>query len=409
MKNIYFIDEHNSSRQNGIGTFRDQLLPRLATFRGIRVTLISLNSDVKDFCRRKRDFGTEICIPLLRSGDWRQSGGLICPVLRSYIKDLPENVFVVNHSPCVDFIKFLRESFPLSKVIFIVHDQGWCTALLGSKHLLHEIVVENKIPEQFSNDVIYNVRKSIGRDREIYNSVDRVVCLSPSTYEILQNIYGVNREQLCLIPNGYESNFSKKIEKSDVRSELGINLNDKIILFAGRPAVYKGIEPTLRALQQLVGKYPEMRCVFCGNIDGFGKFSSFLSPIASKLIFTGQLLRSDLFKWYSAADIGLMPSYSEQCSYSAMEMADAGLLMVTSNGNGLCDMFKDNENAFVAVIGDVTRPEEFSESLAEKVDAAFSAAPETISRLIDTARMKIHEIYSSDLMACRYVKLLGEL
>lgn len=404
MTNIIFIDENNSSRQNGIGTFRDQLLPRLGLMAGIRLTLLSMNCDVLDMQRQKRPFGTEYLFPHVGRGDWRACGPLICPILRTIFKDSARNVFVINHSPCIDFIVALRESFPLSRVLFVIHDQGWCTPLLGSKQLLRRIMIDNETPENVSLGRVDATKTYCRNEKAIYDAVDGVVCLSPSTRDLLETVYGVEKSKIHMIPNGFSPLRLISGSKNKIRKELGLNVDETILIFAGRPAEYKGIESTLKSLVKLSSDRP-LRCVFCGDMAGFGSFGKVLGPVAAKVIFTGLLAKDDLYKWYKAADLGLMPSYSEQFGYSAIEMVNCGLPLIVSDGNGLCDMFEDGENAFVAHIGDVNNKDEFAVSLAAKIRQALTSAKSDIERIKQCALHNVTEKYSANLMAERYAAL----
>ncbi|MBD5351330.1 MAG: glycosyltransferase [Bacteroides sp.] len=404
MINVFFIDEHDSSKQNGIGTFRDQLLPHLGATPGIKLNLISLNYNSLDLQKKHTSFGIEYRIPRIGQGNWRAIGGIILPTLRIFINDSKSNVFIVNHSPCSAFISALRESFPKSKIVFVIHDQGWCAPLMGSKTLLKKIMVDNTLPDIIDLNISQSVKRYCQEEQKIYIEVDAVVCLSPSTQEILQTVYNVSPEKIFLIPNGYSSGIVHDEKKQKAKQAVGLRLDEKILIFAGRPAAYKGIEATLKALNMIKEKH-NLRCVFCGNMDGFGRFSDKLLPIAHIVIFTGQLNKEELYKWYNAADVGLMPSYSEQFGYSAIEMISRGLPLVVSDGNGLCDMFTDGQDAYVAKIGDVTNSDEFAQHLAMQIDNVLSASHEEIAYVIKSAQKNICKTYTAEAMSKKYVSL----
>ena len=65
--------------------------------------------------------------------------------------------------------------------------------------------------------------------------------------------------------------------------------------------------------------------------DGF--YSYYLNscnPTWNKITFTGKLNKEDLYKLYQIADIGVLPSFHEQCSYVAIEMMMYGIPLVAS-------------------------------------------------------------------------------
>ncbi|RYE37545.1 MAG: glycosyltransferase, partial [Sphingobacteriales bacterium] len=53
-----------------------------------------------------------------------------------------------------------------------------------------------------------------------------------------------------------------------------------------------------------------------------------------KIIFTGFLDKETLQRLYGIADVGLLPSYSEQSSFSALEMMGNGIPLIVSDSAG---------------------------------------------------------------------------
>ena len=68
-------------------------------------------------------------------------------------------------------------------------------------------------------------------------------------------------------------------------------------------------------------------------------------------------------KWYQIADIGVLPSYTEQCSYVGLEMLAHHLPIVASDGFGVRCMFQEQINIRVAHIGNVKRLDEYKNEL----------------------------------------------
>lgn len=397
--NVYFVDEHDSSRQNGIGTFRDQLLPLLSNHRDVKVTLISLNSDVDELEAIIAGTISEYRIPRTEHGNWRVCGDMVCASLRSHICDSNRNVFIINHSPCAQFIESLHRVFPSSKVIFVIHDQGWCAPLFGDTDRLQRIISGEE-----NTELAISIRNYCRMEAEIYNNSDAVICISQTTYEILKSIYKVDPSKLALIPNGFSRLGIAPKNRHEVREELRLRQDERILIFAGRPARYKGVDILLKALAK-IKDYGNWRCVFCGSMEGFRKYTRLIEDIAPKVIITGHLPKEQLMQWYCAADIGVVPSYSEQFCYSAIEMASYGLPLVVSDGNGLHDMFTDGINAFVSTIGCVGSPDEYVENLAGKLRDALNASPIELETLVENAHQEFSRQYSANLMAQRYATL----
>ena len=117
----------------------------------------------------------------------------------------------------------------------------------------------------------------------------------------------------------------------------------------------KGIESLLKALLELQHDASNFICVFIGPFEDIMLYRMELCQLSRNIILTGVFNQKELNEWYIAADIWILPSYSEQCSYVAIEMMQHDIVIVSSDCIGLKDMFS-NENAIVACIGSVDDP-----------------------------------------------------
>lgn len=402
--NIIFVDEHNSSKQNGIGTYRDVLLPLLGHKKDFNIILISFNSDCFHLEVQKHDFGIEYALPFVADGNWRGSGDIIWPLLRQYIPDNDRNIFMFNHSPSALNIASMKKMYPMSKVIFIIHDQGWCASLFGDASLL--AAIENDgYSAKVSEETCANVHGYCANEHAIYDISDMIVCLSESTEHCLRTIYKVPDNKIARIFNGYPTDRCGFSSKEIARRKLGLMPDDEILAFVARPVPHKGIIAILKTVEKLRKKHPRVRCALMGNPGGFLNYWEIGGKIAPNLILPGQLSQKQLRQWYSASDIGVISSYTEQCSYAALEMMNAGITIVSSDGNGLCDMFTDRQDAFVAHIGDVTDVESYTDRLAEKIEEAFSSSIKKRKHMASAARNLLRTKYSAEKMADRYADL----
>lgn len=408
--NLFFFDEYNSSLQNGIGTYRDILLPALGSDDDVDLTLVSLNSDANEVSENKRSFGKEIALPYVFGGDWRGHGAEICDMLCKHISDSDQNIFMLNHSPCADFIKVLKERFPKTKIVFTVHDQGWCSALMGSRKMLEEIILHQKCPKEVSEKTYNNILQYHKSEADIYELVDMVVSISPFMDSVMKDVYKVPDNKRAMIFNGYSRFPGKRMRRKTARKILGIADDEEIVVFAGRPVRHKGIVPLLYAAHALRKYRPNLRCVMCGNMAAFANYTPVIRSRASAFIFTGQMPRAELPIWYAAADLGIMPSYSEPFGYSAVEMADRGLPLVISDGTALADMYHEGENAFVAHIGqDVTQTHFFANEIALAIARALDSPKSTLRRLVKRNNELIDSRYSAETMKNNYLTMLRSL
>lgn len=401
---VFFIDENNSSKQNGIGTFRELLLGRLCKYGQLEVNLVSLNADVDNLMIRTTVYGREYAFPFVGRGNWRELGSVICPILKLYVEDGNYNVFLINHSPSDRFICVLKKLFPKSKVISVIHDFGWCEYLYGSPELLRRIRKGRK-PKKLSEEIASYVCSYFEKEKRVYDMVDAVVSLSPSSTDILKSIYQVPPNKIAEIPNGYMAKAATPIQRVKARERLGIPMSTKLMLFIGRPTQYKGIIPLLKAIKIVRKQYPEIRCALIGSFHIYMDYWAFGKDVAANLICTGRLTQKELELWYAAADVGVIPSYSEQCSFVGLEMKRASMVIVSSDANGLCDMFEDEETAFVAPIGNIWNIGSYTKEIANAIDKAFHVSPSQKKKMLSNNRQHLLERFSADSMSEKYYKL----
>lgn len=405
---ILFIDDRPCSSQNGIGTFRDILTLSLSGYTNIYFVLVSLNSNVNEVIDMPHDRYREIQIPPYDGGKWRSSGSTIAEALRKIIPDAPDNIFIFNYSPCAEFIAHIKKAYPLSKTVFIVHDQGWCAPLLGDAKLLSKII-QGQYPSIVSDSTASFVKDYCTKEISIYSLVDKVACLSDSTYQVLTNIYKIPHNKVVKIENGIVCHSQRNTSKSRSRHQLGIPNSEKVLIFVARPVRHKGIDVLLMALKQLNRKYPGVRCVIAGDVCKIAKHWNLAKDCAANIILPGFLPQTELRKWYAASDLGIISSYTEQCSFAALEMMNAGLPIVSSNGIGLNDMFIDQVNSFVAEIGNVTKVKSYAKRFAAKITEALQSPTELQNQYITHNRGLLRTKYSAPSMAQKYLELFQDL
>ena len=63
-------------------------------------------------------------------------------------------------------------------------------------------------------------------------------------------------------------------------------------------------------------------------------------------MFTGKLSKQELYQFYQIADVGVMLSKHEQCSFVAIEMMMHGIPIIASDSTGLDEMVSDGINGY---------------------------------------------------------------
>lgn len=412
MKQIYLIDEHISSKQNGVGTYVRHFAQTFDAT-DAQINIISFNAEVKELCISVENGICRYDIPYCSQGDFLNAGGLDFPLLSLYIEDKKANVFFVNHSPCVGLLKAIRANFPKSKIVFTIHDQGWTVPLLGNSKCLKELKKNRFVKiEGLNHSVAKFIGKYCNEEKKMYNIVDAVICLSRSTYHLLHDFYGIAYHKLYFIPNclPQSANISF-VEKNEARKILHLNDSEKVLLYVGRTSKAKGIIELLRVFERICYKIKNVRLVIVGEVHSLEEFTKLTPTSCSQITYTGLISSEQLALWYASADIGVIASYTEQCSYTALEMLHTPGVVVTTDGWGLDEVFND-KNAIIAPIqskSNEIESKQFEENLYSALIKALTLEKAELYELKNQCKELLENRYNLERMSLEYKKLINDI
>lgn len=184
-------------------------------------------------------------------------------------------------------------------------------------------------------------------EKEISKHADSIICVTRDATVFFQKHLKTPPSKLFLIHNGlHDFPITMKPYKKS---------NTIRLLFVGQISRSKGIIPILEMLELLVKEGIQAKLTLVGAEDR--EISSLLDTKYSyyNIKRFGQVHYKQLIKLYQENDIGLIPSFFEQCSYTAIEMMMFGLPVIFANHDGLKEIFTEE----VAIPLNVT----FSEGL----------------------------------------------
>ena len=410
MKNIYIFDEYLSSKQNGVGSYMRQLLNCFSDVKDIRLNVVYFNyDDSKEFCILTKLGVRYFCFPPFADKYFFKYAPVYSSILKMHIKDSRDNVFMINHSPCEKILRSLKRCFPRSKFTFAIHDQGWTMPLNGNRQALKNLISQRRLPAKNREELKF-IRDYYFEEKRMYSIVDAVICLTEEFKEFVHEFYDVPNEKLYAICNAWQQRTDNKNHtRKELRQKLGLDENEKIIVFTGRQHPIKGLNQLFKAFENVYRKERNIRLVIIGKYPNVEKYAKLMPTALSRVIYTGFIKQSEIVDWYRAADIGILPSYSEQCSYSGIEMLMLGMLIISTDGQGLTDMFHDNENALIAKIGNRKDDKEFVSSLTETILKALTLPQEKVEELSANAKQYAQEKYSLSRMRDKYLALIEKL
>lgn len=353
MRHIYLINNlHSLAAQYGIGTYIKQIIGFLKSTE-MKVTIVNLSSEQKVPEVVTTD-GTEsfnLPFPAYVMGEknllrYYQS---VVDFLSLYADCHCKNIFHFNylsHFPLLDVIK---NRFPQSRTIVTVHYLNWLFSLKGNTKQFLQII---KKSEAERNEEERMIMKEYNQDNAFFNDVDHIICLANYTRLLLREHYGIADEKLHLIKNGMSLcniKFLNEAEREEKRNQLHIASKDKLILFVGRLDALKGIEYLVEAFRKVLASIPDCRLWIVGGGDyslGLNKADG----IWNRITMTGKIPQDSLFALYQIADVGVLPSLCEQCSYVAIEMMAFDLPFIGTSTSGLKEMMPSDNRYTIELI-----------------------------------------------------------
>jgi glycosyltransferase involved in cell wall biosynthesis len=177
---------------------------------------------------------------------------------------------------------------------------------------------------------------------------DRVISVSEEAREYHLHISGADPDQVATIYNGIDlSGFLSldcELERVNVREELGIPMDAKVLTTVAVLRPQKGIQYMIRALPAVLASNPNAYYLIVGD----GPHRSTLieevrkATVNDRVIFAG--MRRDVPRLLSASDIFVLPTLTEALPTVLAEAMAAKLPIVASRVGGIPEMINNKQN-----------------------------------------------------------------
>jgi UDP-glucose:(heptosyl)LPS alpha-1,3-glucosyltransferase len=162
--------------------------------------------------------------------------------------------------------------------------------------------------------------------------------------------YGVPEERISLVYPGVDlSRFhvgARAQWRAAVRQNLGITEDEIVFLFVANNFRRKGLDLVLRALQQMDPRQAHARLlvVGAGRTWLFRRLASLLG-LSDRVTFVGS--SQEVEKYYSAADVFVLPTRYDPFAAVCLEAMASGLPVITTKMNGAAELIQTGQSGFV--------------------------------------------------------------
>jgi D-inositol-3-phosphate glycosyltransferase len=192
-------------------------------------------------------------------------------------------------------------------------------------------------------------------EAELAQQADLLIASTEDEAQELVHGYGADPQHVCVVPPGVDLGMFQPVDRVEARRKIGYD-DGRILLFVGRLERLKGVEIAIRSLGLLRDRqHDDVRLLILGEDSHEGDESEKdrLKAIATevgvrdRVDFIGSVAHHELPYFYAAADVCVMPSYSESFGLVALEAQACGCPVVASGVSGLRSVVRDEVSGYL--------------------------------------------------------------
>lgn len=234
----------------------------------------------------------------------------------------------------------------------------------------------------------------------VFKKADRIILVSKKLKEISDNNVGFANKS-TVISNGVAVNNNMLKEKNIILGEN--NLDSRIILSVSYLITRKAIDFNLKAIAQLINKYPNLKYLIIGD----GPEMRHLKELSNNLKinehvkFLGQLSHENVLAYMAKADIFSLPSWDEAFGVVYIEAMAQGKPVIGCQGEGIEDFVEHGKTGLLVKPKDV-------DSLVKAMDYLLSN-PNEARAMGQRARKLVLENYTWEKNAERTIEVYREV
>src|SRR5262245_280723 len=183
-------------------------------------------------------------------------------------------------------------------------------------------------------------------EEQVVQSADQLIANTDDEAAQLMRLYDADPSRVHVIHPGVDLNVFRPADTAAARRRLGLPADAIVLMFAGRIQPLKAPDVLLRAVAVLLERDPRLRSRLVVPVVGGPSGSGLDEPTALVDLaralgvddvtrFVPPVSQQELARWYSAATLVCVPSYSESFGLVAVEAQACGTPVVAAAVGGL--------------------------------------------------------------------------
>lgn len=338
MKQLYFIDMAIAGHMNGVTRCIQVLVNSFSKEEDFAVTWMHFeNSDKCNTLQTEQRNGyTYVFVSLPRSlGDFllseQRQVALWTEVMPQILNNVQPNEPLILHVHTLNLIKFalfIRERRDC-RIVTHLHCIPWKALYNRNLSLFLELYERYYIRHDYSQPAAFILYRY---EELCYTQSDCLICVTQCARKFIHDMFPSRSLPVHVVYNGIadmvtDESAATRFLHQPVR-----------LLFVGNAHDSKGLRYILESMEILRMRH-ETELVVAGAISPSLQNHILKEHPFLDIQFKGILSFPQLRESYSSCDIGIIASLQEQCSYVAIEMMMHGLPVVTTDIDGLRELF----------------------------------------------------------------------
>lgn len=213
-----------------------------------------------------------------------------------------------------------------------------------------------------------NRRRSV---LKVLRATDAVVTVSGALRTKLIES-GIRSEKLHVVYRGVNTDLFSPGDQVEARRRLGIPLQGRILLWVGRMVPVKGLDVLVKACAGLWRSRTDFHLYLVGDGPLRRSLESQIRAVglSGTITFVGPVLQNRLPDWYRAADLTVLPSWSEGIPNVLRESLACGTRFVATRVGGIPEIADESLDQLV----EPGHPRELAETIGRVLERRSSAA-----------------------------------
>jgi glycogen synthase len=242
-------------------------------------------------------------------------------------------------------------------------------------------------------------------EQTAYRTADAVIAVSNAMAEDVQQLYGVPRERVHVVPNGIDPDEYQARPDPELLRRHGIDPERPFLLFVGRITRQKGIIHLVDALARLGSDVQAVLCAGAPDTEEIGRemtehVESARRRSHARIIWIDEMLpREQVISLYTHASLFVCPSVYEPFGIINLEAMACETAVVATAVGGIPEIVVEDETGLLVPFepepggSEPEVPERLAADLAAAIEQAL-ADPERLARMGRAGRERVERHFS---------------